>query len=700
MASKRSSSRLRNKSGQASAFPSISWDDFDDFESDDKEDQIHSAQCLNTKSKRNSKTDKIVKTNKATIGFKKPAVGKCTKVKTPSKRLSSSQSRITDLLRGKSGGTLNPIKSSEPCTGKHRGNLRRSATLSDLSDINNCNTLSDVGNQLKKSQVSVNSCTNNSYLVKRSDSCDSFTSAISSQDVVESVNNCLKEPEVFDMTDETLSLQAIPISKAHESDSNGQTTTQSSINMDVIVAATQNSENLTTSEMDRVLDSRLAAFETSMANKIASSIASAMETFKQDLRQDFADLKNDLSTEKQTFMTEVNDRITKVSGDVTSANGKVNGCVVQVKDLQDVVIRQDQIIHECVARIDKLEKRSMNSNILIKGLVKKKDVSWRTTVGKFFMEILKVGEINILDAFKIGKYPNSPVLVTLTDGKDKSKIFAKAKDLGDVVNEFDKPYRIDEQLPPAIREKKLRSRQLMAINKGKDSNDQLTMERKNGELFVNNTKYEKLVEPPSVRQILKASKEERIKRNEFDTVLGKAMDVDGSRFLGYSAIVSDIKQVNLAYAKIKAAHIDARSVLCAFRIPNTDYHTHQDYVDDNEHGAGRMLLNAMVRSKIQHRAIFVVRYFSGEHIGPARFQAIMDVAKDAVVKLTFNKLTGEHDMLWTGETNTNAGGNRDRPARRPRGGSHGTPRNQHKTTRASDTPLSPSYADIAAGLPT
>ena len=110
--------------------------------------------------------------------------------------------------------------------------------------------------------------------------------------------------------------------------------------------------------------------------------------------------------------------------------------------------------------------------------------------------------------------------------------------------------------------------------------------------------------------------------------------------------VKSIKEVNLAYGKIRAIHTDARHVICACRLPDRLFHTHQDFCDDDEHNAGQFLLQLLESSEIMNRVVFVVRYYDGAHIGKKRFVAIRDAAASAVDATAFNTITNSYDTIW------------------------------------------------------
>ena len=89
--------------------------------------------------------------------------------------------------------------------------------------------------------------------------------------------------------------------------------------------------------------------------------------------------------------------------------------------------------------------------------------------------------------------------------------------------------------------------------------------------------------------------EELSKRLQIDLQIGKSIEKDESTFKGISTSVETLQQVNEAYAKVRAMYSEARHVICAFRIPHGQHHLHEDYQDDNEHGAGRILLKRNVQ---------------------------------------------------------------------------------------------------------
>ena len=132
--------------------------------------------------------------------------------------------------------------------------------------------------------------------------------------------------------------------------------------------------------------------------------------------------------------------------------------------------------------------------------------------------------------------------------------------------------------------------------------------------------------------------------NQLDTVLnmeipnGDAFVKDGNEFTGYTIAVSKLDQIKDSYLKLRLLHPRARHIICAYMINDSTIleQDHKGFCDDDEVGAGRILLNFMEFNELQNRAIFVIRYF-GHKIGNDRLKCIKEAAKSAVENNPFNR---------------------------------------------------------------
>ena len=238
-----------------------------------------------------------------------------------------------------------------------------------------------------------------------------------------------------------------------------------------------------------------------------------------------------------------------------------------------------------------------------------------------------------------------PIQILLYEFENKVTIFKHVSNLKDTY------FSIDEQMPARLRELKYRNRQLYAENEARTTG-KLAMSFEKGKLKVKDKEFQGQMKIPSLREIIKPSTQDQAIRLGTKIHKGNAVNTEGSRFTGYMATVESLKQVNQLYAQVQRENSDARHVMCAFRLPHEDYHIYENYQDDGEHAGGKMLLQALKHSKIYNRAVFVVRHYDGRHIGPKRFDSILDAAKSAFTIHPFNELTKENEYLWIGDIGT------------------------------------------------
>ena len=140
------------------------------------------------------------------------------------------------------------------------------------------------------------------------------------------------------------------------------------------------------------------------------------------------------------------------------------------------------------------------------------------------------------------------------------------------------------------------------------------MSLEKAKLKVGGVEYKRKVQEPSVKDILCASPAERLECAKLDVITGTSINMHGQVFAGYSIDVTSIREVEIAYTKVKSWNTMARHVICAYRLPGTQFHELQDCVDDDEHGDGLFLLDILNKAEIENCAVFVARYYDDTHI--------------------------------------------------------------------------------------
>ena len=95
-------------------------------------------------------------------------------------------------------------------------------------------------------------------------------------------------------------------------------------------------------------------------------------------------------------------------------------------------------------------------------------------------------------------------------------------------------------------------------------------------------------------------------------------------FLCYSLAVTDPGQIQDFYKALKLKHPTATHVLCAYKLWNSKFKG-TDNLDNGDYGGSRQLLQALDYTKKQNTCIFLVRYYSGQKLGPYRFKVFNKV---------------------------------------------------------------------------
>ena len=146
--------------------------------------------------------------------------------------------------------------------------------------------------------------------------------------------------------------------------------------------------------------------------------------------------------------------------------------------------------------------------------------------------------------------------------------------------------------------------------------------------------------------MLRASAKQRTAAANINLKKGRTVEIENQRFTGYTMIASNTDEINIGYMKLRAMYSAARHIICSYRLPGVRFHQLQDFFDDDEHFAGAFLLKFLEDSNISNRAVFVVREYDGSHIGKARYDAMLEAVKAAILAAPYNTLTGEFQCPW------------------------------------------------------
>ena len=382
---------------------------------------------------------------------------------------------------------------------------------------------------------------------------------------------------------------------------------------------------------------------------IVHTMTQHKEEIQADIRkvnQEVGTLQNSVKTNTESI-THLQESITINDTKHVKSDERVTALEDQVKVLAKTVVRQNAVIDELVSKEEQSNLRAMRNNLIIKGITETKG----EIIKAFFRDkMLITHDIQIQYAYRVGSGETRPMIVHLKNNSDKGKIFKHSKNLKDLKNEKGRKFQVRNQLTAKATQKENRNRDIVWQNHKKRSTlEDLEISFKKGELHIGHTPYKKLIHPPTSKDILLAEKQDKIRWKKVKTVKGNVITQNKCCFQGVSVITNKIETIRDAYKKLREEFGEARHIVLAFRLPGRNFPSLQDYVDDDEDGAGATLLKLLSEAQIYNRAVFVIRHYGGEHLGPARFRAYTEAAQSAITYDPYNGFSKCNQTPWPKE---------------------------------------------------
>ena len=318
--------------------------------------------------------------------------------------------------------------------------------------------------------------------------------------------------------------------------------------------------------------------------------------------------------------------------DVKKLQDEIAALTLKKRAISSAVQHMWDDFKQISGRVQNLENQYNRKCIVLTGLlthdIQKDKYIAMQEIAEFISDCIGVKPA-IEDVYEIGSsYPRTKVVV-FQSLKEKNIVMSFKSLLKGLKNEDGKPFYMNEYYGPAQNEERRRNRVLLKENEGNEHSE-VTMELKNGKLLIDGTPFSNKIQPPDPQQIVDLSVKELDSILKIPICKGPEVTKDGNSFRAFSYCVEDFKTVQDAYFKMRICHPKARHIMCAYILPGDPAKKYENHgcCDDGEHSASNKVLQAMIESKISHRVIFIVRYYSGKKIGPDRFNCI----KDAVIK--------------------------------------------------------------------
>lgn len=303
--------------------------------------------------------------------------------------------------------------------------------------------------------------------------------------------------------------------------------------------------------------------------------------------------------------------------------------------LKNLLIKVSDKVSYLEDNIVDLRSRSMKDNIVISGCPE--DADDEKDMIKFIKDNMdiEVKPEQVVRAHRLGaprpddndgKKPPPRPLVAKLEYKTKSKIMNKEnlKKLKKKKNVF-----FNHQLPEALKEKEKQVRfQLKHQRQLYEDDRDVEIYIKKDRVHVNNQVIRNKVQTPSINMMLNTSHDERKQLGKIKMTKSSEIPDAGSRFLGCR--VNSYDDIQNAYMKVKFEHPSSADVMCSFSLADEFGRQQVELHDDKEHAAASRIYSAIQSSDKENVAVYVVRYFSGHHIGRKRFDHIKSAATEAL----------------------------------------------------------------------
>lgn len=404
-------------------------------------------------------------------------------------------------------------------------------------------------------------------------------------------------------------------------------------------------ENLSTDEKLSLILTELCKMGSSLTalQRSSSSLKQQVDTHEAELRSG-----KDVTSDKITDMdrqVEVNNNdivdIYNAHHDIYERAAKVEDSVTKntsdINTLKGLVERQSKQIHINQKKITDLTTRSMDHNFTISGLPETKDENCTMVVTEFLR--LQMGitdtqdDIHVAHRMGVRQHGRSRLMVIAVSSKLKKQIIPNTHKLKGKQNEHGQPFFVNVQIPEAVAAE--RKAIQYEVKKVKDFNEtrrpgesKKQFQVKNKKLYINDKLHEQKVLPPRPLDIFVSTEDQRY-MDAIDFTISKPRTQNLSQFIGLATKVQTIDQVQAAYRKVRQMYPSYDHAMMAYKLSDED----EGYQDDGEHASGMKIQTSILERRCSSIALFVVRNFGGIHIGPQRFDCILEVANQAMEAL-------------------------------------------------------------------
>ena len=351
------------------------------------------------------------------------------------------------------------------------------------------------------------------------------------------------------------------------------------------------------------------------------------------LSSETQDLKS-LKTKVDQFSSEWKE---SVDNDLSGKDDIIGQQKFKINLMTNMIINQEERLDTMERRMTMAYQREIKPNLVIHGLIEKKDEQrdeLEALIKNFFKTTMEIEQsIELNDWFRMGQGKTRSVLIKLKHPNDKAVIFKNAINLQGKENSQKKLHFIHEDLSDEQTETRQCYRDLQKENKAKDENDQLKIKMAKGKIVVNNETIRPRVVPTTKAEILRLTDKQLEQIKAIRLVNGPDHVEKGSEFACYAIKTKSEEEVRKAYAKLKIKHADATHISLGYRLNNPMGPFRQEAVEDKDYGIGRSILDVLKKKEITETAVFIVRYYGGIHLGKRRFEIVEQLVEKGIQTL-------------------------------------------------------------------
>ena len=249
----------------------------------------------------------------------------------------------------------------------------------------------------------------------------------------------------------------------------------------------------------------------------------------------------------------------------------------RLRRLEQITINQEVKLDEVKGQADRLQYHSMKCNLIIHGIERKKNENCKQKVTKFFRSVMGIQEdIPLLAAHRMGGNMQSPIIIKLPSTDYKGLIFSHVSNIARLSNSQGYRFRITDQLPGDRAEKSRRNKDILRNNNRLNPPAKLNLKVEKGVVRREVSKdtyvdYTSKIRLPNVIEIMAWNNKKWQQANTFYERIkpGKVITKGSSTFQAFSLEIRSVEDVNQGYTVMRAKHLQARHIVCAFYIPES-----------------------------------------------------------------------------------------------------------------------------------